>query len=88
VRKHFDSVPHSPLSARTAQNPPVASFLDAARRQERANADRGECCAYPKVIEQVALDEEARQGFSSLWTPAVDAILNQWHNHQNIEVAD
>jgi hypothetical protein len=41
----------------------------------------------PKVIEQVALDEDARQGFSSLWAPAVDAILNQWHNHQNTEVA-
>ncbi|HSC43158.1 MAG TPA: DNA primase [Candidatus Binatia bacterium] len=77
---------HSPLPARTAQNRPVAP----ASMPREDKAERmliGAMLRLPKVIEQVAVDEEARQGFSSLWTPAVDAILNQWHNHENIEVA-
>jgi len=77
---------HSPLPARTAQNRPVAP----ASMPREDKAERmliGAMLRLPKVIEQVAVDEEARQGFSSLWTPAVDAILNEWHNHENIEVA-
>src|SRR6478672_1820943 len=77
---------HSPLPARTAQNRPVAP----ASMPREDKAERmliGAMLRLPKVIEQVAVDEEARQGFSSLWTPVVDAILNEWHNHENIEVA-
>jgi DNA primase len=77
---------HSPLPARTAQNRPVAP----ASMPREDKAERmliGAMLRLPKVIEQVAADEEARQGFSSLWTPAVDVILNQWHNHETIEVA-
>ena len=77
---------HSPLSVRPAQNPPVAS--SSMPREDKAERMLiGAMLRLPKVIEQVALDEDARQGFSSLWAPAVDAILNQWHNHQNTEVA-
>jgi DNA primase len=77
---------HSPLPARTAQNRPVAPA--AMPREDKAERMLiGAMLRLPKVIEQVAADEEARQGFSSLWTPAVDVILNQWHNHENIEVA-
>jgi DNA primase len=77
---------HSPLPARTAQNRPVAP----ASMPREDKAERmliGAMLRLPKVIEQVAADEEARQGFSSLWTPAVDVILNEWHNHETIEVA-
>lgn len=77
---------HSSLPARTAQNRPVAP----ASMPREDKAERmliGAMLRLPKVIEQVAADEEARQGFSSLWTPAVDVILNEWHNHENIEVA-
>lgn len=77
---------HSPLPARTAQNRPVAPA--AMPREDKAEQMLiGAMLRLPKVIEQVAADEEARQGFSSLWTPAVDVILNEWHNHENIEVA-
>ena len=77
---------HSPLPARTAQNRPVAPA--AMPREDKAERMLiGAMLRLPKVIEQVAADEEARQGFSSLWTPAVDVILNQWHNHETIEVA-
>ncbi|HLN82925.1 MAG TPA: DNA primase [Candidatus Binatia bacterium] len=77
---------HSPLPARTAQNRPVAPA--AMPREDKAEQMLiGAMLRLPKVIEQVAADEEARQGFSSLWTPAVDVILNEWQNHENIEVA-
>jgi DNA primase len=77
---------HSSLPARTAQNRPVAPA--AVPREDKAEQMLiGAMLRLPKVIEQVAADEEARQGFSSLWTPAVDVILNEWHNHENIEVA-
>jgi DNA primase len=77
---------HSSLPARTAQNRPVAPA--AMPREDKAEQMLiGAMLRLPKVIEQVAADEEARQGFSSLWTPAVDVILNEWHNHENIEVA-
>jgi DNA primase len=77
---------HSPLPARPAQNRPVApSPIPRDDKAERMLL--GAMLRLPKVIEQVALDEDARQGFSSLWSPAVDAILNQWHKHQNTEVA-
>lgn len=77
---------HASLPARTAQNRPVAPAAmprdDKAERMLIAAMLR-----LPKVIEQLAADAEARQGFSSLWTPAVDVILHEWHNHENIEVA-
>ena len=77
---------HSLLPARTAQNRPVAPA--AMPREDKAERMLiGAMLRLPKVIEQVAADEEARQGFSSLWTPAVDVILNEWHNHETIEVA-
>jgi DNA primase len=77
---------HSSLPARTAQNRPVAPA--AMPRDDKAERMLiGVMLRLPKVIEQVAADEEARQGFSSLWTPAVDVILHEWHNHENIEVA-
>lgn len=77
---------HSPLPTRTAQNRPLAP-ASMPREDKAEQMLIGAMLRLPKVIEQVAVDEEARQGFSSLWTPAVDAILNQWHNHENIEVA-
>jgi DNA primase len=77
---------HSPLAARTTQNrPAVPSSMPREDKAERMLI--GAMLRLPKVIEQLALDEEARQGFSSLWAPAVDAIVNQWQNHQNTEVA-
>jgi DNA primase len=77
---------HSPLPTRTAQNRPVAS--SPMPREDKAERMLiGAMLRLPKVIEQVAVDDEARQGFSSLWAPAVDAILNQWQNHHNTEVA-
>lgn len=77
---------HSPLPTRTAHNRPVPpSPLPREDKAERMLI--GAMLRLPKVMEQVAVDDEARQGFSSLWAPAVDAILNQWQNHQNTEVA-
>ena len=77
---------HSPLAARTTQNrPAVPSPMPREDKAERMLI--GAMLRLPKVIEQLALDEEARQGFSSLWAPAVDAIVNQWQNHENTEVA-
>ncbi|HEY6998067.1 MAG TPA: DNA primase [Candidatus Binatia bacterium] len=77
---------HASLPARTAQNRPVAPA--AMPRDDKAERMLiGAMLRLPKVIEQVAADAEARQGFSSLWTPAVDVILHEWHNHENIEVA-
>jgi DNA primase len=77
---------HTPPAARTPQNRPVVSSpMPPEDKAERMLI--GAMLRLPKVIEQLALDEEARQGFSSLWTPAVDAIVKQWQNHQNTEVA-
>ncbi|MGN6732947.1 MAG: DNA primase [Candidatus Binatia bacterium] len=77
---------HASLPARTAQNRPVApAAMPRDDKTERMLI--GAMLRLPKVIEQVAADAEARQGFSSLWTPAVDVILHEWHNHENIEVA-
>ena len=77
---------HSPLAARTTQNrSAVSSPMPREDKAERMLI--GAMLRLPKVIEQLALDEEARQGFSSLWAPAVDAIVNQWQNHQNTEIA-
>jgi DNA primase len=54
---------HSPLPARTAQNRPVAPA--AMPREDKAERMLiGAMLRLPKVIEQVAADEEARQGFS------------------------
>ncbi|HEY1233870.1 MAG TPA: DNA primase [Candidatus Binatia bacterium] len=77
---------HAPLTARAPQNRPVVS--SPMPREDKAERMLiGAMLRLPKVIEQVALDEEARRGFSSLWAPAVDAIVKQWQNHQNTEVA-
>jgi DNA primase len=77
---------HAPVLARTPQNRPVVS--SAMPREDKAERMLiGAMLRLPKVIEQLALDEEARQGFSSLWAPAVDAIISEWQNHQNTEVA-
>ena len=76
----------APVAARTAQNTPPAP--SSSPRQDKAERLLiGAMLRSPKVIEQVAMDQEAREGFSSEWAPAVDAILNEWQNHQNIEVA-
>jgi len=75
-----------PPSARAPQNRPVVS--SPMPREDKAERMLiGAMLRLPKVIEQLTLDEEARRGFSSLWAPAVDAIVNQWQNHQNTEVA-
>jgi len=75
-----------PVALRTGQNPPPAP--SSSPRQDKAERLLiGAMLRSPKVIEQVAMDQEAREGFSSEWSPAVDAILHEWQNHQNIEVA-
>jgi DNA primase len=41
----------------------------------------------PAVIDRVASDDEARQGVSLNWRPAVDGIVAEWQKHENIEVS-
>ncbi len=39
------------------------------------------------VIDRVAGDDEARQGFSPKWRPAVDGLVAEWQEHGNIDVS-
>jgi hypothetical protein len=41
----------------------------------------------PSVIESVARDQEAREGFGPKWRPAVDGIVAEWQERGNIEVS-
>jgi len=41
----------------------------------------------PAVIECVARDEQARQGFGSKWRAPVDGIVAEWQERGNIDVS-
>jgi DNA primase len=41
----------------------------------------------PSVIESVALDEEARQGFGPRWRAPVDGIIAEWQERGNVDVS-
>jgi DNA primase len=39
------------------------------------------------VVESVASDNDARQGFSPMWGPVVDGIVAEWQEHGKIDVS-
>ena len=72
---------------RTAVNPPPGSAASVPREDNAERLLVGMMLRLPAVVGSLAKDAELQQEFSPSWQPAVDAIVAEWHKHQNIDIA-
>ncbi len=68
-------------------NPPPGLPASAPREDNAERLLIGMMLRLPAVIDSLAHDSELCQEISPSWRPAVDAIVAEWHKHQNIDIA-